>query len=171
MTITIESCTIQQLDQLISVSEETFEATFRAENTAENMANYLATAFTIDKMTKELNNPFSQFYFAKIEGEIAGYLKLNHEEAQTEQLEEAQLEVERIYIRQRFQKRGIGQLLMNKAIEVAQSKGYDAIWLGVWEKNLHAIHFYEKAGFRQIGSHDFLMGDEQQTDYILVKSL
>lgn len=171
MTLTLESCTVEQIEQLIAISKETFDETFRADNTPENMANYLATAFTVEKMTKELNNPHSQFFFAMLDGEIAGYLKVNIDDAQTEKIPEAQLEVERIYIRKIFQKRGIGQLLMNNAIDIAQSKGYSAIWLGVWEKNPNAIRFYEKAGFIQTGSHSFYMGDEQQTDYILVKSI
>lgn len=171
MTLTLESCTVEQIEQLIAISKETFYETFRADNTPENMANYLATAFTVEKMTKELNNPHSQFFFAMLDGEIAGYLKVNIDDAQTEKIPEAQLEVERIYIRKIFQKRGIGQLLMNNAIDIAQSKGYSAIWLGVWEKNPNAIRFYEKAGFIQTGSHSFYMGDEQQTDYILVKSI
>lgn len=171
MTLTLEKCTLQHIDQLIDVSKETFDDTFRANNTAENMAHYLATAFTMEKMTDELNHPHSQFFFALLDGDIAGYVKVNTEDAQTEQIAKAQLEIERIYIRQNFQKRGIGQLLMNKALHIAQSKGYAGIWLGVWEKNPNAIRFYEKAGFKQAGNHSFYMGDEEQTDYIMVKVL
>lgn len=171
MGLTLESCTLKQLDAPIALSKETFDDTFRADNTAENMETYLATAFTVEKMTKELTNPNSQFFFARLDGELAGYLKINTKEAQTEQIPQAQLEVERIYIRKSFQQRGIGQFLMNKALDIAKSKGYSAIWLGVWEKNQQAIHFYEKEGFIQQGSHSFYMGNEQQTDYIMVKSL
>jgi len=45
------------------------------------------------------------------------------------------------------------------------------IWLGVWEKNENALAFYNKMGFVQTGTHFFYMGDEEQTDIIMMKTL
>jgi diamine N-acetyltransferase len=45
------------------------------------------------------------------------------------------------------------------------------VWLGVWEKNLAAISFYEKRGFHKMGSHSFRMGDEIQNDVIMKKEV
>ncbi|MNL75746.1 Protease synthase and sporulation negative regulatory protein PAI 1 [compost metagenome] len=45
------------------------------------------------------------------------------------------------------------------------------IWLGVWEKNENAIAFYNKMGFVQTGVHSFYMGDEEQMDIIMTKTL
>jgi diamine N-acetyltransferase len=84
---------------------------------------------------------------------------------------EDSLEIERIYIRSKFQKLGLGKDLMNKAIEVAVEQGKNKIWLGVWEKNENAIAFYKKSGFVPAGSHSFYMGDEEQIDFIMIKSL
>ena len=33
------------------------------------------------------------------------------------------------------------------ALEIAKSKSFKYVWLGVWEQNLKAIRFYEKNGF------------------------
>ena len=57
------------------------------------------------------------------------------------------------------------------AIETAQARGKRYIWLGVWEKNKKARSFYQKHGFRKIGSHPFSVGDEVQTDDIMRKDL
>lgn len=81
------------------------------------------------------------------------------------------LEVERIYIRNRYQGQGLGKHLMNKAIERATAQNKQSIWLGVWEKNEAAIGFYQKAGFIKIGAHAFYMGDDKQTDWIMKKSI
>ncbi len=45
------------------------------------------------------------------------------------------------------------------------------VWLGVWEKNENAIAFYNKMGFVRTGTHSFIMGDEEQKDYIMTKTL
>ncbi|WP_458119510.1 GNAT family N-acetyltransferase [Paenibacillus sp. Z6-24] len=81
------------------------------------------------------------------------------------------LEIERIYVRSSFQKQGIGKHLFDKAIDIAVQNGKAAVWLGVWEKNENAIAFYQRQGFVQTGAHSFYMGDEEQTDFIMVKDL
>lgn len=81
------------------------------------------------------------------------------------------LEIERIYIRNKFQKHGLGKCLLNKAMELALEYKKTKIWLGVWEKNENAIAFYRKKGFVQTGSHSFYMGDEEQVDFIMTKTL
>lgn len=56
-------------------------------------------------------------------------------------------------------------------MDIAISQNKEAIWLGVWEKNDNAIDFYKKIGFVQAGAHSFYMGDEEQMDIIMTKSL
>ena len=62
--------------------------------------------------------------------ELAGYLKVNSDDAQTEKMGDEFLEIERIYIREKFQKHGLGKSLINKAIEVAKEWNKKKIWLG-----------------------------------------
>jgi diamine N-acetyltransferase len=81
------------------------------------------------------------------------------------------LEIERIYIKKEFQKHGLGKLLFNKAMEIAGKRNKKKIWLGVWEKNENAIAFYQKMGFVQTGTHSFYMGEEEQIDFIMTKTL
>lgn len=171
MNINIKPCTIEDLSILQEISYETFIETFRDQNSPENMNAYLERAFNVKQLEKELSTSSSQFFFVYFNNEVAGYLKVNTQNAQSENMGEDSLEIERIYIRARFQKLGIGKYLMNKAIEVAVEQGKNNIWLGVWEKNENAIAFYKKSGFVQAGSHSFYMGDEEQIDYIMIKSL
>jgi ribosomal protein S18 acetylase RimI-like enzyme len=60
---------------------------------------------------------------------------------------------------------------LDKAVCIAKQKGKAYLWLGVWEKNIRAIGFYSKNGFRASGEHIFVMGDEQQHDYIMKREL
>ena len=60
---------------------------------------------------------------------------------------------------------------MLKGVEIAQQLRCKKVWIDVWEKSDYAIAFYERFGFVKQGMHVFLMGDEQQTDYIMVKPL
>lgn len=164
----IRSCTIDDAVQLQKIAYQTFDETFRFQNKEENINQYLAENFTHDKVIDELNNPHSFFYFIYDEDKLAGYLKLNIKDAQTETYNDNDLEIERIYILSTFQHKGLGKTLFNQALTLANQLSCDSIWLGVWEKNDNAITFYKNLGFHVIDSHIFYMGDEKQTDYIMM---
>ena len=171
MTPKIIKCTIEDLHKLQEISRETFYETFKDDNSAENMDAFLETAYHLPKLEKELANPSSQFFFVTVQEEVAGYLKVNMEDAQTEAMGNDALEVERIYIKPNYQKLGLGKLLLNHAIQLALQHNKSKIWLGVWEHNENALAFYKKLGFVQTSAHSFFMGDDEQIDLIMVKTL
>jgi diamine N-acetyltransferase len=171
MNVSLKKCTLEELPILHEISCETFHETFKDQNSPDNMSAYLEKAFNIKQLEKEMANPFSQFFLVYFKSEVAGYLKVNSSVAQSEDMGEDSLEIERIYIKNSFQKHGLGKILLNKAIEMAMEQHKKVIWLGVWEKNENAIAFYEKMGFFQTGAHAFYMGDEKQIDFIMIKIL
>lgn len=171
MNATIEKCDIKDLAALQDISIETFNDTFLEQNSPELVKDYLDKAFHTKQLEKELAAPFSQFFFVYHENEAAGYLKINTEEGQTENAGKDALEIERIYIRKKFLKHGLGRFLLHHAIEIAKDLHKKKIWLGVWERNKNAIAFYEKMGFAQTGAHSFYLGEEEQTDLIMTKTL
>lgn len=171
MTINLKKCSLEDLGLLQDISIETFKDTFQNQNSPENMKAYLERAFNLNQLEKELSNTASEFYFIYADEEIAGYLKVNADDAQTERMGADSLEIERIYIRKTHRKQGLGKYLVQKAIEIAAKRNKKKIWLGVWEQNENAIAFYHKMGFVQTGAHSFYMGDEEQIDYIMTKAI
>jgi ribosomal protein S18 acetylase RimI-like enzyme len=127
----------------------------------------LEEELSIKKLTAELNNTKSLFYFANLNNEVIGYLKLNFGESQTELKDNKALEIERIYVSKDFYGKSVGQLLYNKAIQIAKQKKADYIWLGVWEENLRAIAFYKKNDFVAFDKHIFKLGNDEQTDLMM----
>ena len=167
----IKKCTLQDLESLRKISIETFYQTFADSNTAENMQAYLQSAYNEEKLYRELSNPNSSFFFVCVDERVAGYLKLNEFDAQTDINDSDSLELERIYILKEFQGAGLGKDLLDYTISIASEHGKKYIWLGVWEHNERAKRFYEKNGFYRIGAHSFVVGDDVQTDYVMRKDL
>ena len=163
----IRKINIDDLEALRNLSIQTFKETFEEVNTEENMQKYLLENLSIEKLKSELENPNSEFYFAENNDEILGYLKLNFKDAQTEKLEENHFEIERIYVLKAFLGQKIGQILFDKAIEIGREKNLEYVWLGVWEENHRAIRFYGKNGFEIFGKHDFVLGEDVQTDLLM----
>ena len=171
MDITFKQCTQEALCALHDLSCKTFCETFAGQNTEADLQAYLDRASNMEKLRAELQNASSAFYFVYLGDALAGYIKLNEAPAQTEIHDENALEIERIYIAREFQGHGLGRKLIERAIELARTGGKQYIWLGVWEKNEKAIGFYQKHGFYRIGAHTFLVGSDEQTDYLLRRDL
>ncbi len=155
------------LRELRSIAIQTFEETFAATNSRENMDHYYARCFNEQVLREEVQHPDSWWYFIESGGALAGYLKVNVGQAQTELQEEDGFEVERIYVLKEFHGTGVGAALMEFAIQFGREKGKKYLWLGVHEENVRALRFYEKFGLQAFDDHVFMMGKQPQRDVLM----
>ena len=169
--ISIIKAELHDIEKLQKIGRQTFFETFSESNSEENMQKYLDEGFSIEILTTELTNTNAEFYFAVRDAEVIGYLKLNFGDSQTELKDNKALEIERIYVSKEFHGKSVGQLLYDKAIEVAKHKNVDYVWLGVWEENPRAISFYKKNGFVEFDKHIFKLGNDEQIDIMMKLNL
>ncbi len=167
----IREADLNDLKLLQHIGRQTFSETFSSSNTEENMQQYLQEGFADKKLEEELNNSLSAFYFAETDNRVVGYLKVNLAGSQTELKDSNALEIERIYVLAEFHGNKVGQLLFEKAMEIAQTSKVNYVWLGVWEENQRALRFYEKNGFVAFDKHIFVLGDDKQTNIMMKKVL
>lgn len=170
-TIVVTQVSNSEIQELQKIGRQTFSETFSSVNSDENMIKYLDEGFSIEKLGDELADENAKFYFAKLNNEIIGYLKLNFGESQTELKDDKALEIERIYVINAFHGKKVGQILYDKAIEIAKEKKVNYVWLGVWENNKRAINFYTKNGFVEFDKHIFKLGNDEQTDIMMKKNI
>ena len=166
-TVVIHRANRKDLKDLQSVSKITFKESFGDQNTPEDMEKYLREKFSEEQLLSELDNPDSEFHLAKLNEQVVGYIKLNIGQAQTELKDDKGLEIERIYVLNKFIGKGVGKQLFNLTLSIANQKDSQYIWLGVWEKNERAINFYLKNGFIEFDKHLFILGDDHQTDILM----
>ena len=167
--ISIKAVEASELPFLLELSRDTFIRNYAHLNEPVYFQQYLDKAFNLSQFEAEWADPLSLFYWTMVNGEYAGYCKLMRE-AQVKGLEDAGsqvLEIQRIYVDDRFQKLGLGKLMLQKALEIAQESNYEWIWLGVWENNHKAIAWYQSQGFEAFGEHTFWMGEDPQRDWLM----
>ena len=167
LNIKIQQINNSHIAALQQIGRQTFSETFAESNSAENIAKYIEEAYSYKKLSAELNNPNSFFYFAILDEKVIGYLKINMGGSQTELKDNDAFEIERIYVLKDFHGKKVGQLLFDKAIAIAKAQQVAYVWLGVWEENKRAIEFYSKNGFIKFDQHVFVLGDEAQTDIMM----
>jgi ribosomal protein S18 acetylase RimI-like enzyme len=60
---------------------------------------------------------------------------------------------------------------MHASIESAAATGAAGMWLGVNSENARAIRFYEKSGFRRVGTKSFQLGSTVEHDFVMEREL
>ena len=165
--IEIKRVFFNDVNQLQEISRQTFYETFSEQNTIEDMQNYLENNLSSDKLKQELEDINSEFYFSIFDNKVIGYLKINYGQAQTELKDQKSVEIERIYVLKTYHGKNIGQVLYEKALDIASMTRAHSVWLGVWEKNMRAINFYKKNGFVEFDKHIFKLGNDNQTDIMM----
>ncbi len=163
----LRKANLSDLPELLVLARTSFVQAFTAGNKLENVQAYLDEAFTETKLTQEMQNPASTFIVASLDGELVGYTKLNFSAAQADVQDPASVEVARLYTLEKVWGTGLGQQLLDAAIDFGRQEGKTWLWLGVWEHNARAIRFYEKNSLCIFGSHPFPFGDEIQNDWLM----
>lgn len=156
---------------LAALGERTFRDTFAADNTPENIAAHLAATYSPARQAAELADPRrTTLVAATPAGELIGFVQLFAGEAPAAVTGPAPVEILRLYVDRGYHGRGVAHRLMTAAVEAAAARGAGTLWLGVWERNPRAIAFYRKWGFEDVGSHEFLLGSDRQTDRLMVRA-
>ncbi len=169
--ITIRRAAAPDADLLAQLGRQTFFDSFASFNTPDNITAYLAASFNLVKQSAELAEPGTTFLIAQVGDETVGYARLHAGPPEECVRGPMPIELVRIYAVKAWIGHGVGAALMQACLDEAARQGYQTIWLGVWEQNPRAIAFYEKWGFQKVGTHNFQLGDEAQTDWIMERTV
>lgn len=167
----IRLATINDAALLSNLAARTFTETFESDNTPENMAVYLANSFSQTKQAAELADPNGWVKIAEIDGEPVGYAMMRGGDAPAEVKGEKPIELVRLYVSLKSIGSGVGAALMKDCLAESAARGFKTVWLGVWERNHRALGFYRKWNFVEVGTHVFQLGDDPQTDFVMMRNV
>lgn len=171
MPIAIRLATVADAKSLARLARRTFSDTFAADNGPDDLALHLDRAFTPLQQGRELADPTIRTLLLYVGPTVAAYAQLRRGPAPECVASTSSIELWRFYVAKEWHGQGIAQALMQRVVSEAGQLGADTIWLGVWERNPRAIAFYAKARFVDVGSHVFLLGNDAQTDRIMVRAV
>jgi ribosomal protein S18 acetylase RimI-like enzyme len=154
---------------LAHVGAQLFQATFAVDNDPMDMFMYLSDAFTPERQRAELADPDRICLLAEEGAAVAGYALLRRGVAHVHVTGARPIEIQRFYVDRAWHGRGVAARLMAACLNVARTQGAETVWLGVWERNPRAIRFYEKHGFTDVGSQEFRLGTDLQTDRVMTR--
>jgi ribosomal protein S18 acetylase RimI-like enzyme len=165
--ITIRRATFVDVGLISVLAGVTFYEAYFQQDESANLAAYILESFDIGVVRSEIADPDSTFFLVFVDGKAAAYARMIDDSRVAGVGTGRVVEVKRIYVVERFWRTGIGTLLLRHCIDDATSRGFDALWLGVWEENERANAFYAKFGFEQVGTVTFPYGDVEGTNRVL----
>jgi len=156
---------------LAELGRTTFIETFAKDNRTEDMELYVAENFGTEKQLQEIRDPRRWIEIAWSGDRAVGFLHLMESVPDPSVIGGKSFEILRLYVDSRWHGKGVGAALMEKSFQIAREKGFDKLWLGVWERNIRAQAFYRKYGFEIVGKHIFRLGTDDQIDFIMARAI
>lgn len=166
--LSIRRAELSDAAELAELGARTFADAFGADNTPEDMQAHLSKSYGVRQQTEELARPDVVTLVAEHGGKLVAFAQVHRSPPPACVTEESPAELLRFYVDRPWHGRGVAQRLMAAVLEAARELGGRSLWLSVWERNPRAIAFYEKSGFRNVGTKEFWVGSDRQTDYVLV---
>lgn len=158
--------TDENLARLSRLARDTYAEAFGDSMSTEDLEHHLETQLGVDSFREALREDT-----VLIAGDWIGFVQFGPMRATDIDHGPADLELRRLYVLADHRGRGTGGLLMEAALD--QMDAAPRVFLDVWEKNLGAIRFYERFGFKAIGERRLVLasGPAEDSDLIFVLAL
>ena len=150
--------------RLAIFAAQAFADTYRELSDAQEIADYVAEHFQPERVAAVLADPACATLLAQVGEQLAGYAIVRAGPAPACVTGSQPLELWRLYLGQGFIGQGLGVCLMNEVHALARTQGAGTLWLGVYDRNVRAVDFYQRCGFRHVGGKEFLFGGQIYID-------
>lgn len=173
----IRRATQDDVQGIVLVGRKVWLETFSHTTTPENISAYLDSSYRPELISDGISNPSLRYLVACPNDrptEVAAFAVLATDSSPSEPSVAdwpKSIELQRIYVDSPHHGAGLARRIAEAVCELGRSEGYESIWLGVLPENARAVRFYEKFGFKKVGSHEFWVGDQRDIDDIMARSL
>lgn len=150
---------------LAALGRATFTETFGHLYTPENLAAFLEN-HSAARWRGELADPAFAVRLAEEEGRAVAYAKLGPPSLPFKVTGPA-IELRQFYVLGSWHGRGVAQEMMAWTLAEARARGGAQLYLSVFTENHRARRFYERYGFRAVGTYHFMVGSHADDDIVM----
>jgi ribosomal protein S18 acetylase RimI-like enzyme len=169
--LTIRQATAADAEVLSELALRIFLDTFGAQNTPEDIALHVERSYSRDIQLAEINDPSLTYLIALVDDQAVGFSMIGLPRSESCSRFDAPIELFRFYVDKNWHGKGIARPMMEACEKIARDLGGRTICLSVWLENPRAIRFYDKLGFRKEGTQPYVLGNDVQTDWVMVKDI
>lgn len=170
-TLHIRRATAADIPALADLGARTFRETYTPISVPAEVIEYAEEHFTHDRVAGWLARPEAITLLASLDDAPVGYAHVLRDAVPACVADRAAVKLSRIYLLASAHGRGHGKALFQAALGAAAELGARSVFLGVYDRNLKAIAFYEAHGFATVGTHEFEFGGMVYHDPVMARAL
>ncbi|MDR7083801.1 ribosomal protein S18 acetylase RimI-like enzyme [Arthrobacter ginsengisoli] len=176
MTHVIRKADRDDAGRLAALAAVTFPLACPPSTSPADIAAHLANTLSEANFVSYLGDPAVTVLVIDAVGELCGYSLLAARPAQDPGVAAVltmlpSTELSKCYVHPDHHGLGAAAELMHASISAAAAAGARGLWLGVNDQNARAIRFYEKSGFRKVGTKSFTLGSTVEHDFVMERPL
>ena len=169
--IAIRRAEPRDADQLAVLGMQVWVDNYAKSGIHPAIARYVLDTFTPAKFATMLLDPDTLILLAERGRHVIGMTVVALGNRTEHCDEEAQAEIDRLYVQEPFCNAGIGAQLIAAVQGELESRRYRAVWLEVWIENERALNFYARHAFDDIGTAYFELEGKEHENRVLLKRL
>lgn len=147
------ACQKHDVEKLQMISKNTYEQAFNHILGEDNVNEYVKVTYSMQNLTRELDQLNTFFLFIEVNGFTIGYGKYS--------IYPICLKIERIYILDSYKGLGAGSKFMHYVENIAQKRKIDLLCIEVLAQNKKAKNIYEYKGFRVAAKQTIMIGKKE----------
>jgi ribosomal protein S18 acetylase RimI-like enzyme len=176
MPHSIRTATTDDAGALAALAAVTFPLACPPSTSPRDIAAHLANTLSGRHFEAYLADPDVTVLVIDVDGGLRGYSLLVNRPARDPDVVAAlgilpSVELSKCYVHPEHHGLGAAAELMHASLEAAAKAGGKGVWLGVNSQNARAIRFYEKSGFRKVGTKSFRLGSVVEHDFVLERAV
>ena len=156
---------------LCALGAQTFRETYYPISNPTEVDEYADGHFRPDDIAGWLAAREAITLVARVDGVPIGYAHVLREAVPACVADREAVKLSRIYLLASAHGQGHGKALFEAALAAAVELGARSVFLGVYDRNVKAIAFYEAHGFATVGTHEFEFGGMIYHDPVMARAL
>ena len=158
-------------EALAYLGAATFMATFAFDHPGQPLMEHLRQEHSAAYYAAALRDPATDILLGETPlGAPIGYAMVTPA-AHPKLQQDGDIELKRIYLLGPWQGGGYGKDLLDLVFALTEKRAAKRLLLSVYEKNVRAIGFYERAGFAAIGETIFMVGPVPFRDLVYARNI
>ena len=158
--IKLQDIKIEDQPKLMTLLERIYKPAYKHLWINEDCRFYLNRFYSIENLELELSDPNAAYYFVIYKSKLTGILRFVFNTAFSGLPNNEATYLNRIYLGEEAQGKGVAQQLVNWTEDKVKQKGNTLIWLKAMDSQKQALRFYEKQGY--------IYGTKTQLDFELI---